>query len=95
MDRNDLKGVKPKPLDPIPHTSKPIPTHLDEVKNPGNKKAWKYHISDYWNMFWGIFSDHALSKLDSTHVAIITSLKTILLVIGFVVILFLFLRLVT
>lgn len=92
---NEFKDLKGKPLSPLPYEPKPTPDHLEEVEKPKKPGTTSYKISDYWNMLLAVFSDYALGKLDSTHVAIITSLKTILLVIGFVVILFLFLRLVT
>ena len=87
---NDLKGLPPTE---VPYRNKPIPTELKEVEKKENVDATKLKLADYWNIIYAILSDYALSKLDVTSQNKVLSVRTVLAIIGAVIVLFLFILL--
>ena len=87
---NDLKGLPPTE---VPYRKKPIPTELKEVEKKENVDATKLKLADYWNIIYAILSDYALSKLDVTSQNKVLSVRTVLAIIGAVIVLFLFILL--
>ena len=59
-----------------------------EVNVPINKINMTINISDWSNMFLGIFFDFAVKKLDASQQAISLSIRSILAIAGFLIILF-------
>lgn len=87
---NEFKNLKGLPPKEVPYKKKPIPTELREVKKEKNINATKLKLVDYWNIIYAILSDYALSKLTVDSQAKVSSIRTILAVIGGLIVLFLF-----
>lgn len=83
-DFKDLKGLPPKV---IPKDKKEIPKELKPVNNNHSAKPTALNFSDYWNMFFAILSDYALSKLDASSQNKVLSFRQILAIILIVIIL--------
>lgn len=85
---NEFKDLKGKPLSPLPYEPKPTPDHLEEVEKPKKPGTTSYKISDYWNMLLAVFSDYALSKLDANHKSPLLIIRTILMIVGGLIVAF-------
>lgn len=63
MAKKEFDKWTGKPLDPIPHKPKPIPTELPEVGKEKNVKI-KFGLSDYIRILWMYFLADADKKLN-------------------------------